>query len=130
MDKFRSECGGISAANSNIPVLLTPIVGIDLVQYAGHWNVSLYKMQPTIDEVITTVNTYIRSFNKDRGLPTPNMSSCILGCRGKNKGYRTHYQKLYDGCHPTEEIKEIWALAIIDCCQMVCKESNNLKYGH
>lgn len=121
LDKFKNDCENQIVINANIPVLFSPVVGIDLVRYAGHWNESLFKMQPVIDEVITEINTYIRTFNCERGLPTPNTSSCIHRCRGKDKGYRTHYQKLYDGCHPSDEIKEIWAKAFFDCCQLVFK---------
>lgn len=102
-----------------IPLLLSLIVGIDLIHYAGQYSRDLYEMQPILDEVITLVNIHIRRNNEENGLPTLNTSSCIHRCRGKSRGYRTHYQKLADGCHPTEEVKEEWAKAIKDCCARI-----------
>lgn len=119
IENFKSSCEGANIFIPNIPILLTPIVGIDLIQYAGHWDESLFGMQPMIDDVVPVVNSFIKSHNRDRGLPTPNKASCIHRCRGKNKGHRTHYQKLYDGCHPTEEVKENWAKAISECCKLI-----------
>lgn len=116
LDKFKHDCRGIMDNSNQTPIILTPLVGIDLVGYAGHWNDNLCKMQPVIDEVVPLVNNYIRSFNTDRGLPSPNTSSCVHRCRGNNKGYRTHYQKLPDGCHPSDAVKEVWARAFIECC--------------
>lgn len=121
LDKFKYECRGIMENSNQIPIILTPLVGIDLVVYAGHWNESLHNMQPVIDEVVPLVNNYIRSLNTERGLPTPNTSSCVHRCRGNNKGYRTHYLKLSDGCHPTDAIKETWVRAFIECCAGMIK---------
>lgn len=119
MSLFEEECDSLDGIQTGAPMLLTPIVGIDLIQYAGQWNEMLYKMQPLVDEVTMMINGYIKRINSNRGLPTPNTSSCIHRCRGKNKGYRTHYQKLFDGCHPNEEIKSIWAKAIMDSCWQI-----------
>lgn len=116
---YKSECEDKEMSKCSIPLLLVPIVGIDLIQYAGCWNKALYEMQPIVDETVTLVNIHTRRVNEKNGLPTPNTSSCIHRCRGGNRGYRTHYQKLSDGCHPTEDIKKEWVKAIIECCRMI-----------
>lgn len=119
MKLFEEECDRLEGIQTTVPILLTPIVGINLIQYAGHWNKMLYELQLLVDEVTMMINGYIKRINSYRGLPTPNTSSCIHRCRGRNKGHRTHYQKLYDGCHPNEEIKAVWAKAIMDSCQQI-----------
>lgn len=121
LDKFKYDCRGIMEISTTAPIILAPLVGIDMVGYAGHWNERLYKMQPVLDEAVPLINNYIRSFNTDRGLPTPNTASCVHHCRGKDKGYRTHYQKLSDGCHPTDAVKEVWAKAFVECCLILFK---------
>lgn len=130
LNNYKSECKDKEMSKIGIPLLLTPKVGIDLIQYAGHWSKALYEMQPIVDETVTLVNIHIRRINEENGLPTPNTSSCIHRCRRKNRVYRTHYQKLSDGCHPTEEIKDEWAKALIECCTMISSETgvkNNIK---
>lgn len=119
LEMFEEECNRMEGVQSAIPVLFTPIVGIDLIHYAGHWNNTLFEMQPLVDKVTMMINDVIRRINNSKGLPTPNTSSCIHRCRGRDKGYRTHYQKLYDGCHPTEQVKIVWANAIADSCQKI-----------
>lgn len=116
LKSFKEECDLLNGIQTSAPILLTPIVGIDLIRYAGQWDDSLYEMQPLVDEVTMMINGYIRKANNSRGLPTPNTSSCVHRCRGKDKGYRTHYQKLFDGCHPVDEVKAIWANAIVSSC--------------
>lgn len=115
------ECAALleeAAANVTSPILLTPIVGIDLIKYAGAYNEQLFGMQSMVDAAIPLINNYIKGSNEDRGLITPITSNCIHRCRGKGKGYRTHYIKLTDGCHPSEEVKELWAEALVRCCRL------------
>lgn len=122
--EFTSECDDLMlvADNLPLPVVLAPFVGVDLIKYAGHYNKMLYDMQKIVDVTIPRINIFIKGVNDTRGLTTPNISSCIHRCRGKGKGYRTHYMKLPDGCHPSEEVNAIWAHALVDCCQLNLQE--------
>lgn len=106
-----------AATHLPIPVLLSPIVGVDLVKYAGQYSEQLFEMQKQVDAIIPAVNIYVKKANDEMGLITPNISSCIHKCRGRGKGYRTHYVKLTDGCHPSEEVKSVWADAMVNCCR-------------
>lgn len=119
LKSFEEDCDLLDEIRTAAPILLTPIVGINLVHYAGQWSGKLYESQPLVDEVTMMINRYIKRRNSSRGLPTPNTASCIHRCRGKDRGYRTHYQKLFDGCHPVDEVKAIWADAIINTCQQI-----------
>lgn len=120
LQKYTAECKELLkvADGFSTPVVLAPIVGMDLIKYAGHSCEELYYMQRTVDEVIPRINTFIKKVNDERGLISPNISSCIHRCRGRGKGFRTHYKKLPDGCHPSEEVNAIWAQALINCCQL------------
>lgn len=114
---FEKECDFTQiGVNHGLPILLSPIVGMDLQKYAGFMDKDLFQMQPTLDSAVIRINRLIRETNELNGLPTPNTSSCIHRCRGKNKGYRTHYCKLYDGCHPSAEVLDIWSETIKACC--------------
>lgn len=112
MSKINGELELLHENQVTTPILLAPTVGIDLVRYAGQWSDDLYNMQPLVDKTVLKLNERMKMINVNNGLPTPNTSSCIHRCRGKGRGYRTHYQKLCDGCHLNEEVKEIWAKAL------------------
>lgn len=119
LHNYKKDCEAlISYANNYLlaPVILAPVVGVDLQKYAGQSNKLLYDKQTLIDSSIPLINTYIKEVNGARGLITPNTSSCIHRCRGKGRGYRTHYLKLTDGCHPSDEVKMLWAKALVNCC--------------
>lgn len=123
MLSFNAELELLYKKQLTISIILAPIVGIDFIRYAGHWSEELYQMQPLIDIIIPMVNRRMIELNDNNGLPTPNTSSCVHHCRGKGRGYRTHYQKLSDGCHPGEEVKGIWAKALCECCKIFFKMS-------
>lgn len=119
VSEFEKECLHLienARAITHVPVMLSPIVGIDMIAYAGHYNALLYAQQPIVDNTVAQVNRLIREANMQNGLPTPNTSYCIHRNKGKGKGYRSHYIKLYDGCHPNEEVKANWVKAILNCC--------------
>lgn len=121
LQRFTEECAALlTEAVTHLPtsVLLSPLVGIDLIRYAGHDNEYLYEMQSLVDIVIPKINTYVKKVNDDRGLASPNISTCIHWCRGRGKGYRTHYLKLTDGCHPSDEVMLVWTRALIECCRV------------
>lgn len=113
---FKKECDfSQTRVTHGLPLLLSPIVGMHLIAYAGSMDSRLYQMQPTLDGAVTRINRFIRETNELNGFPTPNTSSCIHRCRGKNRGYWTHYCKLYDGCHPTTEVLISWSETIKTC---------------
>lgn len=119
VSEFVKECSHLlesSKAVIHVPVILAPTVGINMTAYAGYHNAALFAQQPIVDNAVTQINRFIRETNAQNGLMTPNTSTCIHRSRGKGKGYRTHYIKLYDGCHPSDEVKSNWAEAIICCC--------------
>lgn len=119
---FVNECDSTFGKETcGIPTLLIPLIGMDLMVYAGSSDTSLHYMQPILDSTVVRINKYIKRVNDLKGLPTPNTSSCIHRCRGKDRGYRTHYRKLYDGCHPTEEVLYTWSEAIKNCCKLIYK---------
>lgn len=119
LEVFEEECNMLNKIQASVPILLVPIVGIDLIQYAGQQSKMLFEMQPIVDRATIMINNFIKDVNSSKGLPSPNTSSCIHRCRGRKKGFRTHYQKLFDGCHPTDEVKILWANAMVDSCQQI-----------
>lgn len=119
LNEYRAHCESLlkrAMDSSSTPILLSPIVGMDLVAYGGQFCEQLFGMQVIIDDAVVHINRYIRESNDCRGLITPNIASCIHRCRGQGKGYRTHYRKLVDGCHPSDEVKEYWAKSLNECC--------------
>lgn len=73
--KINTEFDLLYGGKLATPILLAPTVGIDLVQYAGHWSEELYHLQPLIDRSVLAVNKRMREINDSYGLPTPNTSS-------------------------------------------------------
>lgn len=119
VSEFMRECTDLiesARAAINVPVMLAPTVGINMTAYAGYHNAALFAQQPTVDNAVIQINSYIREVNAQNGLITPNTSYCIHRNKGKGKGYRTHYIKLYDGCHPSDEVKTNWSEALVSCC--------------
>lgn len=115
---FKEECNILlteAVAHLPTPVLLSPFVGVDLVKYAGHYDKLLFEMQELVDASIPQINTYVKKVNDDRGLTSLNISSCIHRCPGKGKGYHTHYLKLVDGCHPSDEVKLVCSMLLYFC---------------
>lgn len=123
---YKGECDFKQISDTyQIPILLAPVIGMDLLAYAGFRDTKLYEMQPILDRSVVQINRFINEENEKNGLPTPNTSSCIHRCRGRNKGYRTHYNKLYDGCHPTEEVQHSWTEAIKACCKLIFQSTTD-----
>lgn len=125
LSAFKSECQHLFSEvkdKVHVPIIISPTVGIDLMVYAEGplqtvTSNSLFKQQPVIDSSVVMINKFIREVNGGNGLPSPNTSYSIHRCRGHNRGYRTHYIKLCDGCHPSDEVKENWSQAFIACCE-------------
>lgn len=124
LNEFKSECQHLFnkiGGRIEVPVIISPIVGIDLLVYAEGplqpgTTSTLFKQQSVVDSAVVMINNFIREVNSGKGLPSPNTSYCIHRCRGRSRGYRTHYIKLVDGCHPSEEVKENWSQAFLACC--------------
>lgn len=125
LQNFKEECKILlSYAVACLPtqVILASFLGIDLVKYACQYNKLIFEMQSLMDTARPLINTYIKEANDARGLITSNTSSCIHLCRRTGRGYRTHYLKLTDGCHPVDEVKLSWAKALVNCCRMMLTE--------
>lgn len=94
------------------PIIFAPIVGVHLSYYCGG-DMSLFPVQPIIDQSVPLINNIIRDVNSSHGLPTPNIADSIHHSHGRGGRYRTRYCRLYDGCHPNQDTLLIWSREIL-----------------
>lgn len=77
---FKSECQHLFWAIENevhVPVILSPIVGIDMWAYArgplqAETSDILFKQQPIVDSAVVMINN-LDGMNDEKGLPSPNI---------------------------------------------------------
>lgn len=75
-------------------------------------------MQQQLITAIVEINKNIIAINHSNHVHTPKLADTILTKPGKNKNHRCHYGRLVDGVHPTEAVKEDWAIKLTDA---MCK---------
>lgn len=90
-----------------IMIICSSQTGMDLGMYNGLPDGLTYPDQPFLDKAILMINKQISILNKSMSIITPFLSSAVhMRCRGR---YRTAYNKLSDGCHPTLQLCRVWA---------------------
>lgn len=110
--KQRIDEGLISLrAVTQIPVVFSPLVGLDLAAYSPNNSRACYQ-QPIIDQSVLQINKYIYSVNSENHVPTPLIESTIHKYKGKTRAIINHYTKLHDGCHPDPQTRAVWASLI------------------
>ena len=69
-------------------------------------------MQHLLNQTIHTLNNKITEINLSNHVFTPRMGETILTNKSRNQsgtGKRIHYSRLWDGCHPDENLVIEWA---------------------
>lgn len=95
----------IFAASPSTKIVIGGIIGINLNMYNRRLGIS--PLQPTVDNAITAVNSYIRQLNHDAQVPHPRITSKVhTWRRGRRKNF---YSRLTDGLHPNNLVLENWA---------------------
>lgn len=102
--------------HSYMPVALATVSGMSLAEYSPGLHHFLYTYQPYIDQAITQINHLIRGINRLDSLRSPDLSSAVNRCAGRNGRYRTHYGHLFDGLHPGYLLRRTWAQNIHTYC--------------
>ena len=106
---------GLANLDTEIPVVLAPIVGIDLNRYNRLPGVSPF--QQLINDSVVAVNRLIITTNSRRGLSTPWVATLIH--QNKGRGIKVHrYKHLADGCHFTDRALEYCAT---EFCKDFCR---------
>ena len=95
----------------NIPIIITPTMGIDLTRYNG-FPVDQHT-QEVLNSMILEANKMIISCNKE-GVPIPWISKMVHHCRGGQR-WAHRYQHLRDGCHYTNRLKVFIANEMAKC---------------
>lgn len=83
----------------------------------------LYRKQPILDLAIPLINVIIKESARFNGLPALDLAKYMHHSKGKGGVYRTRYCKLYDGCHPDQDTRLLWANEIL-------KTLTNYIYAH
>lgn len=73
---------------TDTPIIFLPVIGVHLSRYSNE-DVSLYPLQPLIDQSIPLINNVVRTVNSLSGLPTPNIADSIHHSHGGGGRYRT-----------------------------------------
>ena len=72
----------------------------------------------TMTSFFDSINTFIYELNKATGVHTPFLHKTIMQKRGSRKGakqgrrgkyYIHQYHRLYDGCHASYELADVWS---------------------
>lgn len=113
--------------HSYMPVALATISGMSLAEYSPGLRHFLYTYQPYIDQAIIQINHQVRGINRLNSLRSPDLSSAVNRCVGRNGRYRSHYTYLFDGLHPGYLLRRIWAQNIHTYCACIFPEVTNVQ---
>ena len=65
-------------------------------------------MQYVLSNAILRINQYVTEVNESNGMATPDLAASVCEKRA-NRPTRIHFQRLYDGVHPTLATRVKWA---------------------
>ena len=68
-------------------------------------------MQHLLNKSIDEINKYIHSVNSSTGMVTPFLADTIM-TKSSHTHQRIHYNRLSDGVHASEDLREKWAKCI------------------
>lgn len=108
MDQAYQEFFSLSSLIGKPIMIVFPTqVGLDFTIYNNYPADLVSPHQRILNNAISEINRYIITLNRAMHIRTPFLSAPIHPrCRHRN---RATYTKLIDGCHPSEELCEIWA---------------------
>lgn len=88
-------------------VIFSTLTGMDMRVYNKYPDELKSPEQPMLDAAITAINRHIKALNRSMQIATPLLASEVhRRCRGR---YRLAHAKLWDGCHPNQELCARWA---------------------
>lgn len=108
VDNVHSHFYNLSEVIGHKPMIVfSTLTGIDIGHYNGYPSDLISPEQQPLNDAILAINRNIIALNKSMGIVTPMIGSEVhKRCRGR---YRLATTKLWDGCHPTDELSARWA---------------------
>ena len=88
-----------------VPMSLKDWNSPDRTSYLIHYH-QYPDMQALLEKTIIAVNHIIRAINKSNHVYTPNIQKQII--KVDHGHYSFRYNRLHDGCHPSEQLVENW----------------------
>lgn len=103
VDNVHSHFYNLSKEIGHKPMIVfSTLAGIDIGQYNGYPSDLISPEQQPLNDEVLTINRNIIALNNSMGIATPMIGSEVhKRCRGR---YRLATSKLWDGCHPTDEL--------------------------
>ena len=88
--------------------IFCPIIGLSLSKYLGDNSTT---NQSNLDNSIMDINRYILQLNQANGTHTPWTATIVH--KSRHSKITHYYEKLGDGLHPSAEVLDFWAHALL-----------------
>lgn len=90
-----------------IMIIFPTLTGLDIHRYNAYPRNLFSPQQPTLNQAVININRLITAMNRSMGTFTPFLSTPVHPrCRSR---YRFVYDRLVDGCHPSDHLCSVWA---------------------
>lgn len=108
LDKAHREIYSLKEMVGHEMMIITPtLTGVDIGRYNHYPDDLKFPHQKILDNSILNINRAITAMNFSMNIFTPFLATPVHPrCRRRN---RFVYDKLYDGCHPSESLCATWA---------------------
>lgn len=122
IDQVREALGVLKNLFPEIPVQITPVIGIDLHVYNNQGESrdeshlpyeqrTFDQHQTRMNDTIASINDEVTCINRSNEIPTP-WTANVVHARKGNKTFN-RYLKLSDGCHLNTSTQEEWCKMLI-----------------
>lgn len=90
-----------------IMVIFPTLTGMDIRRYNAYPRDLISPQQVTLNQAVININRLITAMNRSMGIFTPFLATPVHPrCRRR---YRFAYDRLVDGCHPSDHLCYLWA---------------------
>lgn len=79
-----------------------------------------HPQQTTLDQIVLELNRKLIAFNLEHKIPTTWTATAVHAYH--NKKYHHYYNRLYDGCHPTQSTRNYWIKQLARVIKKMMKE--------
>lgn len=107
LDKAHREIYSLKGmVGHDMMIIIPTLTGVDIGRYNAYPDDLKSPHQKILDNSILNINRIITATNNSMNIFTPFLATPVHPrCRRRN---RFVYDKLYDGCHPSEELCATW----------------------
>lgn len=119
LDKAHREIYSLKEKVGHDMMIIVPtLTGVDIGRYNRYPTDLKFPHQKILDNSILNINRAITATNYSMNIFTPFLATPVHPrCRRRN---RFVYDKLYDGCHPSDELCTLWANKLyVNACRNV-----------